>query len=83
MPLREFVSAGGELIIHGAAHLKNSPTPHIVSYQDDRIRVKKFEGRGIALILENMKAKKLGVLALGHYLISKPRMGYPLFSKYQ
>ena len=29
MPLREFVSAGGELIIHAAAHLKNSPTPHI------------------------------------------------------
>ena len=26
MPLREFVSAGGELIIHGAAHLKNFPT---------------------------------------------------------
>jgi hypothetical protein len=25
MPLREFVSAGGELIIHAAAHLKNSP----------------------------------------------------------
>jgi hypothetical protein len=27
MPLREFVSAGGELIIHAAAHLKNSQTP--------------------------------------------------------
>jgi hypothetical protein len=29
MPLREFVSAGGELIIHAAAHLKNSPTPEL------------------------------------------------------
>jgi hypothetical protein len=31
MPLREFVSAGGELIIHAAAHLKNSPTPQLLS----------------------------------------------------
>jgi hypothetical protein len=27
--MREFVSAGGELIIHGALHQKNSPTPHL------------------------------------------------------
>ena len=26
---REFVSAEGELIIHGAAHLKNTPTPEL------------------------------------------------------
>ena len=32
MPLREFVSAGGELIIHAAAHLKNSPTPERIKY---------------------------------------------------
>jgi hypothetical protein len=25
--MREFVSAGGELIIHGALRLKNSPAP--------------------------------------------------------
>ena len=31
MPLREFVSAGGELIIHAATHLINSPTPCYVS----------------------------------------------------
>jgi hypothetical protein len=30
MPLREFVSAGGELIIQGAAHLKNSPIPDLI-----------------------------------------------------
>jgi outer membrane lipoprotein-sorting protein len=28
--MREFVSAGGELIIHGAAHLKNTPTPELI-----------------------------------------------------
>jgi len=28
--MREFVSAGGELIIHGALQLKNSPTPELI-----------------------------------------------------
>jgi len=27
--IREFVSAGGELMIHGALHLKNFPIPEI------------------------------------------------------
>jgi hypothetical protein len=27
--MREFVSAGGELIIHGALHLTNSPIPEL------------------------------------------------------
>jgi hypothetical protein len=30
--MREFVSAGGELIIHGAAHLKNPPIPDLNSF---------------------------------------------------
>ena len=30
--MREFVSAGGELIIHGAILPKNSPTPQLVAY---------------------------------------------------
>jgi len=29
--MREFVSAGGELMIHAALHPKNSPTPELVS----------------------------------------------------
>jgi hypothetical protein len=31
--MREFVAAGDELIIHGALHSKNSPTPDIDNYQ--------------------------------------------------
>ena len=30
--MREFVSAGGELMIHAALHLKNSPNPEVVSF---------------------------------------------------
>ena len=29
--MREFVSAGGELMIHAALHSKNSPTPELVT----------------------------------------------------
>ena len=28
--MREFVAAGGELIIHGALLIRNSPTPELV-----------------------------------------------------
>jgi hypothetical protein len=27
--MREFVAAGGEMIIHKAPHLKNTPTPEL------------------------------------------------------
>ena len=30
--MREFVSAGGELIFHAAHHIKNSPTPHLFNF---------------------------------------------------
>jgi hypothetical protein len=29
--MHEFVSAGGELIIHTALHIKNSPTPQLLN----------------------------------------------------
>ena len=29
--MREFASAGGELVIHAAFHPKNSPTPQLIS----------------------------------------------------
>jgi hypothetical protein len=30
--MREFVAAGGELIIHGALLIRNSPTPDLSDY---------------------------------------------------
>jgi len=30
--MREFASAGGELVIHAALHPKNSPTPQLVNH---------------------------------------------------
>jgi hypothetical protein len=31
--MREFASAGGELVIHAALHPKNSPTPQLIACQ--------------------------------------------------
>ena len=47
--MREFVSAGGELIIHVAPHIKNSPTRQVVKCRVDYINaafeacLRKFE----------------------------------------
>ena len=35
--MREFLSAGGELIIHGALYLKNSPSSEIFRLYDSRL----------------------------------------------
>ena len=35
--MREFVAAGGELIIHGAPHSKNSPTPELINVHHHRL----------------------------------------------
>ena len=32
--MREFVAAGGEMIIHAASHSKNTPTPELNNIQN-------------------------------------------------